>query len=57
METEKLILNKLNIIKAELNYIKEYIEDITLTQDDLASLEEAEDDLKQGKTRAECFSL
>ncbi len=51
MESEKIIINKLDMIKAELNYIKEYIEDITLTQDDLASLEEAEDDLRQGKTK------
>ena len=46
----KLILSKLDNIKAELDYLKEYIEDTKLTQEDLDSLEEAERDFKAGKT-------
>jgi len=50
MENEKVIINKLNNIESSLAYIREYLEDITLTQDDLKSIEEAQDDLKKGKT-------
>ena len=51
MENEALILNKLDILKAELDFIKEHIEDITLTQDDLDSIAEAERDFAEGKTK------
>ena len=50
MDNEKLILNKLDLIKAELDYIKEHIVDVTLTEDDLVSLKEAEEDFKNRKT-------
>ena len=54
MATEaKEILNKLEIIKADLDYIKEHMVDVdlVLTDDDLEALEEAEKDLKSGKTK------
>ncbi|MEK6820062.1 MAG: hypothetical protein AABY03_02610 [Nanoarchaeota archaeon] len=51
MEKEDLILSKLNSIESELSYIREHIIDITLTEDDISSLKEAEKDLKSGKTR------
>ena len=51
MENEKLILQKLDVLKAEIDYIKEHIVDITLTEDDISSLKEAEKDLKAGKTK------
>ncbi len=50
MENEILILNKLDILKAELDFIKEYLEDVVLTQDDLDSIADAENDLAEGKT-------
>ena len=51
MENEELIINKLDILKQEIDFIKEHIMDITLTQDDIDSLNEAEEDLKKGKTK------
>ncbi len=51
MEKENLILNKLDILKSEINYIKEHLIDVTLTNDDILSLKEAEIDLKEGKTK------
>ena len=51
MEKETQIINKLDTIKEELDYIKEHIIDITLTQEDIVSLDEAERDLKLGKTK------
>jgi len=52
MET-KQILTRLNEIKSELHFIKGRLMDIDviLTDDDLASLEEAEKDFKRGKTK------
>ncbi len=43
----KQIMNKLDRIKADLDYIRDHIADvdIILTQDDLDSLQEAEEDL------------
>ena len=51
MVNEKLILEKLDVIKSELDYIKERITDVDmlLTQDDLDALEEAEKDFKERK--------
>ena len=48
----KQILDRLDEIKSELDYIKDHIIDIdaVLTDDDLASLDEAEEALKEGKT-------
>ncbi|MBI4143885.1 hypothetical protein HY486_01415 [Candidatus Woesearchaeota archaeon] len=54
MVTEtRQILDKLDSIKSERDYIKERIVDagIILTDDDIESLNEAENDLKKGKTR------
>ncbi|MBI3033281.1 hypothetical protein HYY69_07430 [Candidatus Woesearchaeota archaeon] len=53
MEDTKLILNKLDTIKQELDYIKERMidPDTILTIDDLDSLREAEEDLKKGKIK------
>lgn len=51
MEDENLIIHKLDDLKKELDFIKEHLMDITLTQDDIHSLSKAEDDLKKGKTR------
>ena len=54
MSTEaKEILNKLELIKADLDYIKKHMVDVdlVLTDDDLEALEEAESDLKAGKTK------
>ncbi|HLC60216.1 MAG TPA: hypothetical protein VJJ52_02195 [Candidatus Nanoarchaeia archaeon] len=48
----KIILNKLDEIKSELDYIKNHMADVDtiITTDDIESLKEAEDDLKNGKT-------
>ncbi len=51
MENENIVINKLEMIQQQLAKIAEYIEDITLTKDDLESIEEAKRDLKEGKTR------
>lgn len=51
MENEKLIINKLDILKAELESLKEHMMDVTLTADDLDSIREAEEDLKKGRTK------
>ena len=51
MENEQLILNKLDILKTEIDSIKEHLVDITLTKEDIDSIEEAEKDLKKGQTK------
>ena len=54
MATEtKMIMNKLDEIKSELDYLKEHLVDIDmiLTDDDLESLKEAEKDLARDKTK------
>lgn len=48
-ETRK-ILDELKTIRIDIEFIKEHIEDITLTEDDIKSLEEAEREFKEGKT-------
>ncbi len=45
------IITKLVRIQADMNYVKEHIEDITLTEDDLEAIREAKNDLIEGKTR------
>ena len=49
----KQILDKLDEIKSELDYIRKHIVDIdtTLTEEDIESLHEAEKDLKAGRTK------
>ena len=53
MEANKQILDKLDEIKSELNYIKRHMADIdvVLTDEDSESLKEAEKDFKSGKTK------
>jgi len=51
MENEELIINKLDILKQELDFVKEHIIDVTLTQNDITSLNEAEEDLRKGRTK------
>jgi len=51
MENEELIINKLDLLKQEIDFIKEHIIDVTLTQDDIDSLNEAEEDLKKVRTK------
>ena len=46
----KEIMIKLSRIQADMNFVKEHIDDITLSEDDLESIKEAEKDLKEGKT-------
>ena len=50
MKNEQLILNELKKIRIDIDIIKENFEDITLTQDDLDSISEAEKEFKEGKT-------
>ncbi|MBI4450787.1 hypothetical protein HY642_02315 [Candidatus Woesearchaeota archaeon] len=47
------VLEKLDEIKIELDFIKHRVVDVDviLTDDDVAALEEAEIDLEQGKTK------
>lgn len=42
---------KLSKLQADMDYVREHIEDITLTDDDLEAIEEGRKDLKEGKTR------
>jgi len=51
MESEELIISKLDLLKQEIDFIKEHIVDVTLTKNDINSLCEAEDDLKKGRTK------
>ena len=50
MGNEELIINKLDSLKQEIDFVKEHIIDVTLTQDDISSLNEAEKEFKEGKT-------
>ncbi len=47
----KEIMIKLARLQSDMNYVREHIEDITLTEDDLEAIGEARRDLKEGKTR------
>jgi len=47
----KEIMTKLARLQTDMNYVREHIEDINLTEDDLKAIEEARRDLKEGKTR------
>ena len=50
VNAEEIII-KLARIQADMDYVKEHIEDITLTEDDLEAIKEARKDLREGKTR------
>ena len=47
------IVNKLDTIKVDLEYIKKHLIDldVVLTDDDVEALKEADEDLKAGKTK------
>ncbi len=52
MDGTKQILEQLKEIKAELDYIKKRIDyDTTLTEDDVLSLKEAEEDFRKKRTK------
>jgi len=51
MENEQLIMNKLDVLSVEINSLRECLLDMTLTPDDLDSIEEAERDLSEGRTK------
>ena len=42
---------KLSKLQADMNFVREHIEDTTLTDDDLEAIEKGRKDLKEGKTR------
>ena len=46
----KDIITRLARLQAYMNYIREHIDDKTLTEDDIKSIEEAEKEHKEGKT-------
>ena len=52
-DENKIIMEKLDGIKSELDYIKKHIvdADAILTEDDIESLQDAEKDLKERKTK------
>ena len=52
MENEQVIISKLDMIKAELDYIKRRIvdEDTIMDEEDYQALEEARKEFKEGNT-------
>ncbi len=55
METEikvnsRDVMEKLANLQASINYVKEHVEDITLTEDDIKSLEIAEKEFENDET-------
>lgn len=44
------IMARLVRLQASIDYVREHIDDVTLTEDDIQSLEEAEKEHKEGKT-------
>ncbi len=52
-ESAQAIMEKLNHIQSDLNFIKEHLADVDLvmTDDDINAIYEAEEDLKSGKTK------
>ena len=51
MENEELIINRLDALKQDISFVKKHILDVTLTQNDINSLNKAEEDLEKGKTK------
>jgi len=51
MENQELIIDRLNDLKQDIGFVKEHIIDVTLNQEDINSLKEAEEDLKEGRTK------
>ncbi len=54
MENETQIMKKLDLIRQEIACLREQIADVSLTTDDISSIEEAERDLRSGKTKRLC---
>jgi len=52
MTSEKMIMDKLDEIKSELDYIKSHMANVDniLTDDDMEALKQSEEDYKKGKT-------
>jgi len=46
----KEVVQRLVRLQKDMDFLKEHIEDITLTDDDLESIEKARKDLKEGRT-------
>jgi len=55
METKEVnakeIMARLARVQADMDYVREHIEDITLTEDDTSSLEEARKDVAAGRIK------
>ena len=51
MVNEELIISRLDLLRKDVEFIKEHIVDVTLTQNDVDSLNEAEEDLRKGRTK------
>lgn len=51
MTNDEVIISKLDSIQKRVIAIQEYIEDTQLTEDDLKSLDEADEDFKKGRTK------
>ena len=47
----KEVMKKLAKLQEDVSYVKEHIEDTTLTEDDLEAIKEAREDLREGRTR------
>lgn len=47
----KKLMAKLSKLQADVDFVREHIEDVTLRDDDLEAIEEGRKDLKEGKTR------
>lgn len=47
----KAIMVKLSKLQADVDYVREPIEDVTLSDDDLKAIEDRRKDLKEGTTR------
>ncbi|MEK6848102.1 MAG: hypothetical protein AABX65_00530 [Nanoarchaeota archaeon] len=55
METEmnfnaQKLMHSLSRLQSDMKFVREHIEDITLTEDDLKSIVEAKKDLREGRT-------
>ena len=46
----KEVMTKLARLQTDMNYVREHIEDITLTEDDLEAMHTARKEFKEGKT-------
>ena len=51
LKNNKEIMLRLARIQKDMDYLKEYIEDITLDEDDFRSIEKADKEYKEGKTK------